>query len=243
LVLKSLVIYYSEAGLLLKAAEVQTQDTAGREKAEALYFEAVQPLLQQQKFAEAIAILTKARERLKGSAQLELALGVAYYGMRRFDDAATAFLATIAIAPDTEQPYVFLGKFLDQIPGRLPEVTKRFAAYERAHPANALGYLLHAKALVAQSIEPETARKLLEKAISINDQEPSAHFELGAMFFRSQRFEDAAREFERSAALDPANPVTHYRLANVYSRLGKREAAQAERDLHAKLAKIQDPGK
>jgi tetratricopeptide (TPR) repeat protein len=180
---------------------------------------------------------------LKNSAQLELALGVAYYGMRQFDDAATVFLATIGIAPDIEQPYVFLGKFLDQIPGRLPEVAARFSAYERAHPAKGLGYLLHAKALVAQSTEPEKAQKLLEKAISINEREPSAHFELGALFFRAQRLEDAAREFERSAALDPANPITHYRLANVYSRLGRLEAAQAERDLHAKLAKVQDPGK
>ena len=103
------------------------QDTAAREKAESLYFEAVQPLLQQQKFAEAIAILSKATERLKNSAQLELALGVAYYGMRRFDDAADAFLRTIAIAPEIDQPYLFLGRFLDQIPGRLPEVTKQFS--------------------------------------------------------------------------------------------------------------------
>src|SRR6266545_1650074 len=35
---------------------------------------------------------------------LNLALGVAYYGLRRFDDAAGAFLRTIAIAPGTDQP-------------------------------------------------------------------------------------------------------------------------------------------
>ena len=87
--------------------------------AESLYFEAAQPLLQQGKFAEAIAILSAGTKYLKNSAQLELALGVAYYGLRRFDDAAGAFLRTIAIAPDIEQPYVFLGKFLDQIPAAL----------------------------------------------------------------------------------------------------------------------------
>ena len=166
-------------------------DAAARSKAESLYFEAAQPLLQQQKFPDAIDILTKATARWRGSAQLELALGVAYYGLRRFDDAAAAFLRTIAIAPEIERPYLFLGNFLGQIPNRLPEVTKQFVRFESAHPDNSAGYLLHAKALNAQSIEPETARKLLEKAISIDDRDASAHFELGIALERLRRYPDA----------------------------------------------------
>ncbi len=69
------------------------------------------------------SILKEGAARVPKSAQLELALGVAYYGLRRFDDAADAFLRTIEIAPETEQPYTFLGKILDQIPSRLPQVT------------------------------------------------------------------------------------------------------------------------
>jgi len=242
----SLVIYYTESGQAPKAADAQAryaaivpQDSAAREKAELLYFQAVQPLLQHQKFAESIAILTAARERIKNSAQLELALGVAYYGLRRFDDAAGAFLRTIAIAPEIDQPYLFLGKFLGQIPGRLPEVTKQFVSYENANPASATGYLLHAKALNAQSIEPETARKLLEKSISMDDRDPSAHFELGAVLDRTQHYAEAAREFERAAELDPVDPATHYRLSRVYDRLGKPDAARAERERHAKLVEAQ----
>jgi tetratricopeptide (TPR) repeat protein len=249
-VLSTLAIFYTESGQLLKAADTQAKysslvpnDVAAREKAESLYFEAAQPLLQQQKFAEAIAILNKARERLKSSAQLELALGVAYYGTRRFDDAAEAFLRTIAIAPEVDQPYIFLGKFLGQIPGRLPEVTTQFIAYETARPASATGYLLHAKALNAQSIEPEAARILLEKAISINDHDPSAHFELGSVCDRTQRYSDAAREFERAAQLDPADPATYYRLSRVYDRLGNTDAARVARERHAKLVEAQQAAK
>jgi len=164
---------------------------------------------------------------------------VAYYGLRRFDDAAAAFLATIAIAPDLEQPHLFLGKFLDQIPERLPEVTKRFAEYERNHTDSFAGYFLHAKALNAQSIERETAKKLLEKALTINDRDAAAHFELGTLLELAQRYEGAARELERAAELDPVDPATHYRLARVYDRLGKHEAAQAERERHARLEKAQ----
>jgi tetratricopeptide (TPR) repeat protein len=173
---------------------------------------------------------------------LELALGVAYYGLRRFDDAADAFLRTIAIAPDIEQPYVFLGKFLDQIPLRVPELTKKFIEYETANPSKSTGYFLHAKALNAQSAEPETARKLLEKALGINELDAAAHFELGAVFDRTHRYADAAREFERAAELAPNDAATHYRLSRVYDRLGKPEAAQLERERHAKLEKAERSG-
>jgi tetratricopeptide (TPR) repeat protein len=249
LVFSTLAIYYTESGQVLKAAEAQAKysalaplDTAAREKAESLYFEAVQPMLERQKFAEAIAILGTARERLKNSAQLELALGVAYYGMRRFDEAAGAFLRTIAISPAIDQPYLFLGKFLGQIPGRLPAVTKEFVRYEKAKPESATGYLLHAKALNAQSIEPETARKLLERALSIQESDASSHFELGSVLDRTQQYADAAREFERAIELDPTEPAAHYRLSRVYDRLGKPDAARAERERHAKLVEAQQTG-
>lgn len=247
LVLSSLVVYYTESGQIPKAADAQwafsslrPQDSDARDKAEALYFEAVQPLVQQQKFSEAIAILTKATKRITGSAQLELALGVAYYGMRRFEDATDAFLRTIAIAPEIEKPYLFLGKFLGQIPDRVPEVTKQFIRYQTANPASPTGYFLHAKALDMQSIDPDVARALLQKAISLNDADPASHFELGIVFERTQHYEESAREFERSAQLDPSDPATHYRLSRVYDRLGRTDAARAERELHGKMVEAQE---
>ena len=246
-VLQGLAIYYSETDQTLKAAQATAMYSAkmpangeARERARELYFEAARPLLDRQKFAEALAILKEAVARLPKSAQLELALGVAYYGLRRFDEAADAFLRTIEIAPETEQPYAFLGKILDQIPSRLPQVTERFAEYEAAYPAVAAGYLLHAKALDAQSLTPETALHLLEKSISMNAGDASAHFEIGTVLDRLQRFADAAAEFARAAELAPSDAAAHYRLARDYDRIGKHEAAQAEREKHAQLVKAQE---
>jgi tetratricopeptide (TPR) repeat protein len=246
-VLQGLAIYYSETNQTLKAAQATAKYSAKvpgkgdvRERGIELYFEAARPLLDQQKFAEAVVILKEGVTRLPGSAQLELALGVANYGLRRFDDAADAFLRTIEITPETEQPYTFLGKILDQIPSRLPLVTERFAEYESAHPQSATGYLLHAKALDAQSLEPETALRLLEKSIAMNARDASAHFEMGTVLDRFERFTDAAAEFARAAALAPLDPAAHYRLARDYDRIGKHEAAEAERVKHALLLKAQE---
>lgn len=246
-VLEGLTIYYSETHQALKAARAEARWSEKapekgdvRARAIELYFEAARPLLDQQKFGEAAGVLKEGVARLPKSAQLELALGVADYGLRRFDDAADAFLRTIEVAPETEQPYTFLGKILDQIPGKLPRVTERFAAYEAAHPASAEAYLLHARALDAQGIEPETALRLLQKSIAINRRDASAHFEMGTVLDRLQRFAEAAAEFERAVELAPSDPAAHYRLARDYDRTGKHEAAQAEREKHAQLVKAQD---
>jgi Flp pilus assembly protein TadD len=204
------------------------------------YFEAAQPLLQREKFADAITLLRDAANKLGKHSQLELALGVSYYGLRRFNEAADAFLNTIALSPGTEQPYIFLGRMLEQIPERLPKVTKLFADFEKPNPSNYRGYLLHAKALNAQFIEPETARKLLARAIALNDRDASAHFELGVLLDRMHLFSEAAAEFERAALLEPSDAATHYRLARLYDRLDKPEAAAVERERHAKLIKAQD---
>jgi Flp pilus assembly protein TadD len=208
-VLQSLAVYYSESGRTLKGARFaakysarvpQNGDAFGR--AIELYFEAARPLLDRQKFGDAVVILEEGVAALPKSAQLEMTLGVAYYGLRRFDDAANAFLDAIDAAPETEQPYNFLGKFLDRIPGRLPRVTQRFAEYESAHPASATGWLLHAKALDAQSIQPELSLRLLEKSIALNPSDASAHFEAGIVLDRLQRFSDAALEYQKAAAIE-----------------------------------------
>ena len=244
---QGLSIYYSETDQGLKAAQAATkyaekvpERPEARERAIALYFDAAQRFLKQQKFAEAVGILEEATTRLTKSAQLELALGVACYGLRRFDDAADAFLQTIEIAPETEQPYAFLGRILDQIPTRLPRVTERFAEYEVKHPASAQGYLLHAKALDAQAIEPETAMRLIRKSIEIDSHDASAHFELGTLLDRLQRFDEASAAFERAAELDPSDAKVHYRLARDYDRTGKHDAAKAEREKHARLIEAQE---
>lgn len=246
-VLQSLAIYYSETHQTLKAAQAQAKWSAKvpekadvRDRAIELYFEAARPLLDEQKFADAVVVLKEGTARLPKSAQLELALGVSYYGLRRFDEAADAFLRTIAIAPETEQPYNFLGKILDQIPGRLPEVTRRFAEYESAHPGSAEAYLLHAKALDAQAMEPETALRLLAKSIAINAGDAPAHFEMGTVLDRLQRYAEATAEFERAIELAPTDAAAHYRLARDYDRVGRHDAAQAEREKHAQLVKAQE---
>ena len=205
------------------------QDAAAREKAESLYFEAVQPLLQQREIRRG----DRHPEQGQGaaspnSAQLELALGVAYYGLRRFDEAAGAFLRTIAIAPEVEQPYIFLGKFLDQIPGRLPEVTEavrpvRERQSRRAPPDTCCTRRRSTRSRSSRKLPGNCSRR----RSAIDERDAAAHFELGAVFDRTRHYADAAREFERAAELDP--PMRRRTTASPASTIGwaRPDAAQA----------------
>jgi Flp pilus assembly protein TadD len=242
LVAHALALYYSQSSRPLKAAQLEAKyaaanpgDTAAPKRAGEWYFAAAEPLLKQQRFADALAILEPAHTELAQDAQIQLALGVAYYGLRRFDEAAAQFLKTIDLAPEERQPYVFLGRMIDQAPAALDKAAPRFSAYRKAHPDDELGYLLEAR-----NAEPQKARELLQKAIELAPNDAAAHLELGVLEEKTQRFPQAAAELERAAGLDTSDPVTHYHLARVYDRLGQADRARAERETHSKLIAAQE---
>lgn len=200
---------------------------------ESYYFDLAHVLLQHQNFDAAIQLLVASRRVFATSAQLELALGVAYYGQRRFEDAVQSFLRTMVIDPGVGQSYVFLGRILEHAEKRLPEIVARFSARAEAMPEDFLAQCLFGKALALQA-DPK-AESVLRTSIALKEDYWESHYELGLILDKARKFEEAASELERSAALNPTLPAPHYRLARVYDRLDRREDAAKERDLHQKL--------
>jgi tetratricopeptide (TPR) repeat protein len=208
-------------------------------------FELARVYLVQQDFPSAARVLENARKTFDKSAQIELALGVAYYGQRKFSEAVQQFLRTMDLAPDVPQPYVFLGRIMDHATDRLPELIARFADFERRNPESYLGYLLHAKALVAQlpasgfPAEAQTALDLVQKSLALKDDEAESHYLAGVLLERKLEFPKAATELERSIQLNANESAAHYRLARVYDRLGRRDEAEQQRALHEKLSEAE----
>lgn len=210
---------------------------------ESTRFAAAQAHLIHQDFTGAEQVLLDARKIFDKSPQLELTLGVAYYGERNFPKAVDQFLHVMRLAPDLPQSYAFLGRILEHAGTRLPEVTERFAGFEERNPSNPLGYLLHAKAIVAQlpnsagfSAEAQQALTLVEKSLSLNEADADSQFEAGVLLYRKGDLASAASHLERSAQLNPKDSAVHFQLARVYSALGRKEDAVRERALHEKLA-------
>ncbi|MFN7543161.1 MAG: tetratricopeptide repeat protein [Acidobacteriota bacterium] len=183
-------------------------------------------LLSTQNFREAIVVLEYARTKFPASAQAALSLGVAYYGARRFEDAVKGFVEASKLAPDVEQPVLFLGRIWEHAGEHEAEVVERFRAYSLAAPRSALGHFLLGK---ATGDEGE-----LRKSIALRPT-PDAHFELGQLLETQGKAAGAIVEFEKCARLAPKFPAPHFRLFRLYTRLGQKPKAEAHRALHAKL--------
>ena len=200
-----------------------------------LAFDYAQVLLRREAFAEAAEVLNTSLPAHPDDAQLVLALGVARYGQRRFEDAIAAFLKVIRIDPQVEQPYVFLGKMLDQAGNRLPEIATAYERWSVRKPRNALGPLLLAKARLARDSKDGTAEGLLRRSIALDDANWEAHYELGVLLEGKHDWLAASKELRRGAELDEKQAMPHYHLARVYDRLGETEKAKEERAVHERL--------
>jgi tetratricopeptide (TPR) repeat protein len=231
---------YEASGNTAKAVAEMQKAIAMDRYAEEYYFDLAQLMLVHQDFEGAIRTLEPSRRIFAKSAQLELALGVAYYGQRRFGESVDSFLRVIAIAPEVEQPYAFLGRILDQAGDRLPEVEKHFAAYAKATPKNAVSQLLYAKAINANSGDAAAAEALLRKSIALDGRNWESHMELGIALEKRRVYDEAAKELTRSIELNPKSSSPHYRLARIYDRLGRKQEAASERSRHAALVQEEE---
>jgi len=208
---------------------------------ESFHFDLVQVHLRHQEFALALQVLDASTKVFARSPQLELARGVAYYGQRRFGEAADAFLKTIDMAPDVPQPYLFLARVLDHAEDRWGDVLVRFRRLANANPNDAGAQFLLGKVLAFRGEDLSSAEAAFRHSITLNEKYWESHYELGLLLDGQRKFANAAKEFERSIELSPDSAAPHYRLARVYERLGRKDDARVQRELHAKLSAEEKP--
>lgn len=203
-------------------------------------FDYAHALLEKQDFSRAADVLQPAAQANPNDPQLILALGVARYGQRRFDEAITAFLKAIELDPSIPQPYVFLGRMLDQAGDHLQVITADYQAWYQKYPKRFEPAYLLAKAKLAGG-DTSDAERLLRQSIQEKNDYWASHFELGQLLAKQHHYPEAAAELERAVALNPKEPMPHYHLARVYERLGQADKAKAERDIHAQLTAAGKP--
>ena len=233
-IVHALAVFYAEKPDPVKAAALLDAAIRRNPYEESYYFELAQLRLNRQEFAAALETLDAGRKVFDKSPQLELASGVAYYGLRRFPEAIDAFLRTVALDPAIEQPYVFLGRMIDQAESKLPRITEVFAGFSKRNPESYLAAELYGKALAASG-DTAAAEPLFRQSIARDAKFWESHFDLGVLLAQHQKFEEAAAEIQLAASLNPNDPVPHYHLARLYDRLGRPSDARAERELHARL--------
>jgi len=195
-------------------------------------------LLQQGRFVDALSILEEARTKFDKSPQIIVSLGVSYYGMRRFPEAAASFLSVTDFAPTVEQPYLFLARMIDQLDAFMPEILKRFSAWNDADKTSNQPPFVYAKALLAAGQSKQEAEVLLQESIRRNNKFWAAHFELGTLLDSRRNWAGARLALEAAITLSPNQAAPHYRLARVYDRLNLPIKAAEERKKHAAILAV-----
>jgi Flp pilus assembly protein TadD len=221
----TLAMYYSETGQLQHAAKLDAQ----------VAFYWTKALLERGDFTQAADVAESGIAGHPNDPQMVLALGVARYGQRRFDDAIAEFLKVIQIDPGIEQSYIFLGKMLDHAGPRLDEITRAYESWASRNPKSAKAKLLLAKALLSANDRDPRAEALLRESLALDAGDWETHYELGVLLADKRDYAAAAKELERAIKLDPEQAMAHYHLARVYDRLGEPQRAQAEREAHQRL--------
>jgi tetratricopeptide (TPR) repeat protein len=236
--LHGLAMYSHEAGRTTDAVKysveaLQLKDPRFRPD-ERFYVKVGQALLRAENFAPAIDLLNASRFALPKSAQLELMLGVAHYGQRRFEDAVDSLLRVIAIDPDIPQPYVFLARLLPQAARRMMELQHIYQAYASRHPDS--WQALYCYALMSSGDEAE---QFLRRSIALDGNHAESHFELGLLLERKRLLAEAAASIERSVELAPRHPSAWYRLARIYDRLKQPQKSAAAYARHQEIQQAQ----
>ncbi len=82
---------------------------------------------------------------------------------------------------------------------------------------------------------PEQARRLLERAKSLEPEKASIREALGIAYFRVRRWREAEAEFRKILDLSPVDLHAHLALARALERQGRVDEARKHRRLHELL--------
>lgn len=157
-------------------------------------------------------------------------LGRIRYSQQRFQDAATCFERTLALAPRSIKAKNNLGLAYEG----LNQTEDAIAAYRQAiawqgseaHPSEQP--LLNLGIILVHQGKLVDAKVLLTQAVSIAPSDPRIHEQLGHLYLQLNLLEKSQQQFEEAIALTPDNSALHFMLGKVFHQEGQEQKSKAE---------------
>jgi tetratricopeptide (TPR) repeat protein len=177
--------------------------------------------------------LEKEVEKDPSSADARYALGSAYYGAGRYQDAIKQLLEAIHIKPEIAEAHRKLGFAYDALQ-RYNEAAGSFKEAIRLDPNDP-------EALVGLGVADamlylyQDAIANFKRALELAPKVADTHFFLAMTYSAMGRLDDAVASFKEGLAIRPSDAEWHYRLGQTYARLGNKRAAMEEYTLLKKL--------
>ncbi len=157
-------------------------------------------------------------------------LGVIYLKLNRLEEAAEAFRQAIKIDQTFVHPRLNLGIVLNR-QGKHSEAVTFLGKVHKENPQLTGVSLPYAEALAAIGKLADAERVLREflgdKSLK-SSTEAEAHFRLGAVMNRENRFSEAASEFEKAISLEPKAVMAHLQLGGSLIQLKRLSEAEKE---------------
>src|SRR5207237_736991 len=158
-------------------------------------------------------------------------LGVLCLQLNRLDDAASTFRQAIKIDQSFLYARLNLGVVLNR-QGKSPEAADVLGKLYQENPQLTAAHAPYAEALAEAGKLPDAERvlrHLLEDANLDHSAQAEAHFRLGAVLNRQNRFAEAAVELEKAIKLEPNTVMAHLQLGGALIQL--KRLPEAEREL------------
>ena len=188
-----------------------------------------------QTFEPAVQIFQSGLTRFPQAARLLDGLGIALYGLDRFDEAARTFFRASDLDPSDSLPVTFVGTAYDNFsPPIAAEARSRLQSFLKADANNAAVRYYYAMCLWKineKEPRPELAEQiesLLKRSLEIDPDYADAHTLLGTLYFREQRYPEAIAEYEQALKTNPKDASVRYHLAQSLRRTGDKARADQE---------------
>lgn len=172
------------------------------------------------------AAITNAEYAVKkypASARLQLALGVALYGDKRFAGAAKIFDGLLHKDPGNAAYADMLGRTCGEISGANPNCDT-LLTFSNHHPRNAPAALYAAQQITGRphsAADLDQAETLLKRATAADPKLAGAWYEYGLVEAERKQWPLCARMLQKATALQPDFASAHFQLANAYAHLGR----------------------
>lgn len=157
-------------------------------------------------------------------------LGVLYLKLNRLNEAAATFRQAVRIDQDFLYPRLNLGIVLNR-QGKHSEAAELLARLYQKNPQLSAASVPYGEAL-AETGKLSEAEKVLRRAVAdanLNGSvQAEAHFRLGAVLNRQNRFPEAAVELQKAINLEPNTVMAHLQLGGALIQLKRLPEAKRE---------------
>ena len=94
---------------------------------------------------------------------------------------------------------------------------------------------------IARTVDPSSAaQSFAAEALALDAASFKAHFFLGKLLFKEEKFAESARELEISRDLNPSSSAARFALIRAYNALGKKTEAKREASAFKRLRELED---